>query len=334
METVEERRSGGKKQARKVTERSASARKPPRLTGSEKKRNEELKHPRLAFEVENHQLARLLRERAQPWAKRELNRVTLADRLTNESKHRQVPFETYSEYYAHGGLHRLQGVAACIERAEESIFYIGHHPSGRTYAQSGITKTSWIQYHLSQFVYNLYSLSDASLRLVEWVFQLGITPRNCKERAVIDNTWVCNTHVKKSWKNLDGAIGPFKSMRNADIHRAERAHPNHFTDGGPFQTARLMELLQTVDPATIDSDVIKWLVNYTKGQLSSEMTGILEELCPLVTCLLNDLLPHYEAKEAQETRLAKLLKEEVVAELARRHTIGVPVEPPTQPQSP
>jgi hypothetical protein len=85
------------------------------------------------------------------------------------------------EKYATRVFCKLNAVSDCINRMGSSITLINNYPSNPSYPDRVITRSEWMDYHLSQCIVNLSTLLDVSIRLIEAVYDLGIPEKQCSK---------------------------------------------------------------------------------------------------------------------------------------------------------
>lgn len=151
-----------------------------------------------------------------------------------------------------------------------------------------ISRLVWLTYHYSSFIWTAVMLADLSLLLTNIVFDLGILPKHCRMRLILDHKFVSDK-AKDSLNDLDKEVNKYRETRNLLLHRGDPP------DMDGTSELVVLEALENTQPDIFQSRTEEHYQKVRDSLLEdiSKKSDILENL---VSKLFDALKPSYEEK--------------------------------------
>ena len=135
-----------------------------------------------------------------------------------------------------------------------------------------ISRFDYIVYHLENHYVRAVAVIDRSLQLINLVFRLGLSERDCKFGVITANEFVKNTSTQKSLKRLDKMVQPMRQTRNLIIHQRQLSEES-------LDQIELFHTLQKIEEAEgTDDSLTKTMASYGKSITDKVVTARKREL--------------------------------------------------------
>jgi hypothetical protein len=123
------------------------------------------------------------------------------------------------EWYFSSVFFYLSNFCGSFVRLEHTRAFLGHLRLLKQYRETGITRSTYIEYHRSNHAVTLVGIFDIALILTSKVFRLGLPERQCRSEIITQNSWVRSREVDRILQELNSAVEPLREPRNLFIHR-------------------------------------------------------------------------------------------------------------------
>ncbi|HPQ38473.1 MAG TPA: Cthe_2314 family HEPN domain-containing protein [Synergistaceae bacterium] len=132
---------------------------------------------------------------------------------------------TIQEEYLRTCLLVASQVSTACDQLHYAFAYLSGYKSRETFGGEIITRSDYIAYQLENLYLRFFMIPDRSLRLTNEVFCLGLPPRECGARTVINNQHLRDTKVRKHLRAIEKKVEPYREMRNRIAHLARYDDP-------------------------------------------------------------------------------------------------------------
>lgn len=177
-------------------------------------------------------------------------------------------------------------------------FYLSSFSPTPSMKLAGITRHHQIAYTMENYIVRTQYLYDRTLKVVNAVFHLGLSPRDCRHEVLVQNVHLRSTEFPTTLQNFRKLVGKIGAERNAITH-----HESYKEDDLRF--IEMVEILVSHDDSTEfpDPEYVSSLSELGKertrvfvkrkfDEYTSFNTQILEQLVSVMT----ELHRYYEAK--------------------------------------
>lgn len=203
-----------------------------------------------------------------------------------------------NEWYEYVVFSHLSSLLSGVERLQQTQNFIGNFPQPRSYEKKGINQYTWIEYHYSYYLATYVSLFDIALILTNSVFRLGNRERDCKPDLIMNNSWVSQTHVKKTLAELEQLIKTHREVRNLHLHRGQMPDIASKMGLEEFDFLKVFSSVQMSKPV-IEQEIIDWAYKGATKEVVKRLQIERSNIHKIIWQLFDDLLPIYE-KESIE----------------------------------
>jgi hypothetical protein len=114
--------------------------------------------------------------------------------------------------------HRIKSLVVWCKQLDQTIQYISNFSVSSAMKRKGITRHSYLAYHIENHIIRVASVYDRVLHLVDAVFHLCNDPQNCTQDVIINNLKVKRTDIPSSLKPLKRLLKEYKYPRNSVVH--------------------------------------------------------------------------------------------------------------------
>ena len=198
-----------------------------------------------------------------------------------------IPEDKEEEYHWDVRVEITKMVSA-FSRIQNILDFLLIPPKNIPLANENFSKLDWLVYHNSTFIWTIVSLGDISFILTSTIFRLGIPPKHCRSRLILDHEFV-SEEVKIILKKLNNEVNKYRESRNSLLHRGDDPYIE-----GTYKL-KLFELLSKIIPDIFQSRA----ENLYKDNRNSLVKNIKKEgevFEHLVSDLFDALKPSYEKK--------------------------------------
>lgn len=205
-----------------------------------------------------------------------------------EAKFVRQPDE-YEFYLLETGRMLTQLLGLCEQLIHTALFLSAFSPTKKM-KEAGITRASHVKYNIENFLIRTQSLHDRLLKLVNAVFHLGLSARDCKHDVVVKNLHVKVTEVPNRLHSLRKLFGRYQQDRNMIIH-----HESYSADD--LRKLELYFLVQDKEDNSNDEVFLyatKSLTRKIVDQKIEEFDKFSEIVLQQIELLLDELKPIYE----------------------------------------
>lgn len=199
------------------------------------------------------------------------------------------------QYFHISVFHKVSAIISGVDRLDYAKKYIERFPSPRTYERKGITQYMWIEYHYSFFVITVDSLFDMALILINEIFQLGNSERNCTPNIIKKNSWIKKSAIASSLGKLEKVTSSYRPIRNLYVHRGEVPDILSITESDTLDLLKLYSSVRLHSDPIIDVSILDSVFNYESKKICSELENEIEKVCEIIWDLFTNLLPKYKS---------------------------------------
>ena len=253
-----------------------------------------MKRKDVSAEIENlnsSALFKAIMDNLRPSIKRVMGGIEWTyDKKTFLYKPKKRPKLSKEETYYWEVLQYSSNILKAFDRLNYAQIFIERFPQPRKYEKRGITEDKWIYYHYSNYVTTTVSIYDTALVLVNVIFALGLSPKNCNGRTVIENDHVRSTKVYSAMTKLNNIVEQYRVIRNKYIHRNEVPRINY------LQFEESLSALQSWGQPMVDVKNLDKLYKITRSIIVDELQENTLSALNHTTNLLNTLLPEYKLR--------------------------------------
>ena len=121
-----------------------------------------------------------------------------------------IPKDKEEEYHWDVRVEITKMVSA-FGRIQNILDFLLIPPKNIPLANENFSKLDWLVYHNSTFIWTIVSLSDISFLLTNTIFRLGIPPKHCRSRLILDHEFV-SEEVKIMLKNLNNEVNKYSEI--------------------------------------------------------------------------------------------------------------------------
>lgn len=221
---------------------------------------------------ENHQIIKLLMPTVRDFISRQA-----PDKITS-------PATTEEAFF----IDTLTGINKITECLDQIYFSIELLSGFRKKKNSVMNRHDYVIFMIENFYLRITSIFDRALRLSNFIFEIGIPERECRESTIIKNNKIKGTEVETSLKALKKFSDNFKQIRNSV------AHSNTFEDKELNPIGQYYYLLDNGDPDDLKrySNIYKTKTdNYIRDK-KNELIKSADEIYDLITKYLDSLAPY------------------------------------------
>lgn len=189
-------------------------------------------------------------------------------------------------------------ILECFVTLEHARAYIGHFRTNKWYAEAGIGRSHYINYHYFNYAITTVRIMDVALILTNTIFRLGNPERLCRLDNINENYWVRSAGIDELLKKLNATVEPWREPRNLFVHRGATLDIS-----GQRQDSKLLFLLEAYDRfSELDTSIASVPFHLVKSWYRSVVSGIFKEfdqtekpLLDATSGLLSGLLPIYKS---------------------------------------
>jgi hypothetical protein len=175
------------------------------------------------------------------------------------------------EEYVRSTLISAGELLTVCEQMAYAIEYLSGFRARKMQSGEPITRLDYIVYHLENHLIRTGAVLDRALLLVNVVFRLGVTERECRFAVIAHNNHVTQCPVAAALKLIENTIKPYQSQRNLVVHR--RRHTEE-----ALEQLEVYYVLQKSEVIQPDNDVVKDFLWFYKHLTDAFITAKKDEL--------------------------------------------------------
>lgn len=188
---------------------------------------------------------------------------------------------------------RFFAVMQRLTHMRESHRLIGWLPSKPQLDRLNFSEDQWYDHHYANYIVLAAGVPDVSFLLTNAVFNLGIPPRLCSERAIRQNSWVSGSPADHALGAVIAASSMFSEPRNLHLHRGVR--PDVSARSG-FADFRALSTASFVSAFVGDAEIRRSLRRPYRDlatKLQAEIQREIDALSSAVYDLFSALAPRF-----------------------------------------
>lgn len=184
------------------------------------------------------------------------------------------------------------GISKITDCLDQIYFSIEMLSGFRKKKGNEMNRHDYIIFMIENFFLRITSIFDRTLHLTNFLFDIGIPERECKESTIIKNNKIKGTEVEKSLKDLKRFTDRFKPIRN------KVAHSNAFEDKELYPIRDYYYLIDKGDPDNLRrfSHVYKTKTDKYIKDKKIELEKSADEVLILISNYFESITPYIEKK--------------------------------------
>jgi len=128
------------------------------------------------------------------------------------------PRATVKESYAIETFLLLTSIVRCVDQLYFSVEMLTGYRANNT--PENMNRYDYIVFGIENYYLRITSAYDRCLRLTNFIFQIGLPDRECREATITKNAHIKGTPVAKALKDLDKFTSQFRFHRNMVAHKS------------------------------------------------------------------------------------------------------------------
>lgn len=215
-------------------------------------------------------------------------------KISSEPSFRIIINRDYNkhEIYTKDVLLKVSEVMTICDQLSQIPILLSNFRTSPKTKKAKITRFHYLVYHLENYYIRSHSLFDRILRLVNTIYRLGNSDKNCKEYIILNNVYLQNTEAKKLIDALNKKLSGAKFERHKIVHSeryksAELAHLEAFY------------IVTENEPNFIPNNLLPNMTNKFVSIKVAELTKLNNELFSSVLNIFCELQKEFKTRHAE-----------------------------------
>jgi hypothetical protein len=206
------------------------------------------------------------------------------------------PLPNVHQYYILQVGNRIRNLVIWCRQLDQMVQYISNFSVSNTMKRKGVTRHTYLAYHIENYIIRVASIYDRVLQLIDTVFHLCNDPQNCTNDVILNNLKVKRTDVPSALRPLKKLLKEYRFPRNSIVHfepyedkllrRLELY--SHFNKDSPELDASIAKNIPFIQREAAN-DLIR--------EKKKEFALLNKSIASALSLFLNKLEAHYEINE-------------------------------------